>query len=237
LRGIVTDGKDNRLDHETKFVFDNQRRHVIRRWLELRCPRHPRHPTYLVSSIYFDTRSWHSLNEKANSDFSKSKIRLRWYSALDGRESGKTVRLEVKRKRGRLRGKLRFPVDISSDELAAGELQDLQRPDVVALLRAQGVDPPSPLFPAFQIDYTRSRFVHPMTGANLCLDYDIHVSRVNRRMVWRHDSRFLRQAVFEVKGRPSRLMPDLTFLIRLECRKQAFSKYLVCYRLVSGMIR
>lgn len=233
----MTDRDDDRLDHEIKFVFDNRRRHVIRRWLELRCPADRQHPAYLVSSIYFDTRSWHSLNEKINSDFSKSKIRLRWYSDLDTREPGETVRLEVKQKRGRLRGKLRFPVDVSSDELAAGELQDLKRPDVVALLRAHGVDAPSPLFPAFQIDYTRSRFVHRMTGASLCLDYDIHVSRVNRRMVSRHDPRFLRQAVFEIKGRTSRLMPDLTFLTRLECRKQSFSKYLVCYKLVSGMIQ
>ena len=224
------------LDHETKFVFDNRRRHVIRRWLELRCPPDPHHPAYVVSSIYFDTRSWHSLSEKVNSDFSKSKIRLRWYSGLDTREP-ETVRLEVKLKRGRLRGKLRFPVDVSRDELASGELQDLKRPDVVALLRTHGVDAPSPLFPAFQIDYTRARFVHATTGAGLCLDYDIHVSRVNRRMVSRHDSRFLRQAVFEVKGPTSRLMPDLTFLTRLECRKQSFSKYLACYQFVSGMMQ
>jgi len=233
----VTDLDDGRLDHETKFVFDNRRRHVIRRWLELRCPPDPHHPAYVVSSIYFDTRSWHSLNEKANSDFSKSKIRLRWYSGLGRCEPGETVRLEVKRKRGRLRGKLRFPVDISSGELASAELQDLKRPEVATLLRTHGVDAPSPLFPVFQIDYTRSRFVHPTTGAGLCLDYDIHVPRVNRRMVSRHDSRLLRQAVFEVKGRTSRLMPDLTFLTRLECRKQSFSKYLACYQLVSGMIQ
>ena len=232
----MTDRDDSRPDHETKFVFDNRRRHVIRRWLELRCPRDPHHPAYAVSSIYFDTASWQSLHEKIHSDFSKFKIRLRWYSGLDSRESGEPVRLEVKRKRGRLRGKLRFPVDVSRDELASGELQDLKRPDVATLLRTHGVDAPSPLFPAFQIDYTRSRFVHPRSGAGLCLDYDIHVSRVNRRMVSRHDSRFLRQAVFEVKGATSRLLPDLTFLTRLECRKQSFSKYLACYRLVSGMI-
>lgn len=232
----MTDRGDNRPDHETKFVLDNRRRHVIRRWLELRLPPDPHHPAYRVSSIYFDTVSWQSLNEKVNSDFSKSKIRLRWYSALDTREPGETVRLEVKRKRGGLRGKLRFPVDVSTDELSSGELQDLKRPEVATLLRTHGVDAPSPLFPAFQIDYTRSRFVHPMSGAGLCLDYDIHVSRVNRRMVSRHDSRFLRQAVFEVKGAASRLMPDLTFLTRLQCRKQSFSKYLACYRLVSGMI-
>ena len=223
-------------DYETKFVFDNRREHVIRRWLELRCRPDPHHPAYVVSSIYFDTRSWHSLSEKVNSDFSKSKIRLRWYSGLGTRETGETVRLEVKRKRGGLRAKFRLHVDVSADELAAVELQDLKRPQVAALLRTHGVDAPSPLFPAFQIEYTRRRFVHPTTGAGLCLDHDIHVSRVNRLMVPRHDSRFLRQAVFEVKGPSDQLPPDLHFLTRLECRKQSFSKYLACYRLVSGMI-
>jgi len=233
----VTDLDDNRLDHETKFVFDNRRRHAIRRWLELRCPPDPLHPAYVVSSIYFDTRSWSFLSEKANSDFAKSKIRLRWYSGPGSGEPDETVRLEVKRKRGGLRGKLRFSVDISAGELASGELQNLRHPEVATLLRTHGVDAPSPLFPAFQIDYTRARFVHPRTGAGLCLDYDIHVPRVNRRMVSRHDSRLLQQAVFEVKGGVSRLMPDLTFLTRLDCRKQSFSKYLACYQIVSGMIQ
>ena len=138
-------------------MLDNRRAHVVRRWLELRCPPDPLHPAYVVSSIYYDTRSWRSLGEKINSDFSKSKTRLRWYSDLDTREPGDRVRLEVKRKRGGLRAKQRFPVEISGLELTAGELHDLQRPDVVSLLRTHGVDTPSPLFPAFQIDYTRAR--------------------------------------------------------------------------------
>jgi hypothetical protein len=228
----VTVLDDSRPDHETKFVLDNRRGGTILRWLELRCPRDAHHPAYRVSSIYFDTRSWISLGEKANSDFSKSKIRLRWYTALGDGLSDGTVRLEVKRKRGGLRGKLRIPAGVSSAELASGPLQNLKRPEVTTLLRAHGVDAPSPLFPAFQIDYTRARFRHPRTGADLCLDCDIHVPRVNRLMVRRHDPRPLRQAVFEVKGRASGLMDDLTALTGLECRKQSFSKYLACYQLV-----
>jgi hypothetical protein len=227
---------DDRREHETKFVFDNRRSHAVRRWLELRCPPDPLHPAYVVRSIYFDTPSWRSLGEKANSDFYKSKIRLRWYADRETREPTGSVRLEVKLKRGKRRAKARFPVDVPSAALTSGALQDLVKPDVAGLLRTHGLDVSSPLRPVFQIDYTRSRFVHPLSGSSLCLDYDILVPRVNRSMVSRHDPRLLTQAVFEIKGRSTELMPDLGFLVRLGCRKQSFSKYLACYRRVTGGI-
>ena len=140
------------------------------------------------------------------------------------------MRLEVKLKRGGLRDKLRLPVDVSATELCSVGLAELHRPNVTALLRSHGVVSASPLFPMFQIDYTRVRLVHPASGAGLCLDYDIRVSRINRRLVSRHDPRLLPQGVFEMKGRRTRLAYDLSFLTRFGCRKQSFSKYLACFR-------
>jgi hypothetical protein len=207
--------QDGSAEHETKFVFDNRRSHGVRRWLELRCPPDPHHPVYRVRSIYFDTPGWRSLGEKVNSDFLKSKIRLRWYADVATREATGEVRLEVKLKRGGLREKLRLPVDVSATELCSVELAELHRPNVTALLRSHGVVSASPLFPVFQIDYTRVRLVHPAGGAGLCLDYDIRVSRINRRLLSRHDPRSLPQGVFEMKGRRTRLAYDLSFLTRL----------------------
>ena len=227
---------DNRREHELKFVLDNRRRDIVRQWLELRCPKDPRHPAYVVRNVYFDTRGWRSMGEKANSDFYKSKFRVRWYAELTTGEPTSRASLEVKLKHGRLRDKLRLPLELSVAEISGGTLENLTRPDIAAVLRRQGLDVSAPLFPAFQIDYTRRRFVHPASGAQLCLDYDIHVPRVNRRMVSRHDPRPVPQAVFEIKGSVSELMPDLRFLTRIGCRRQSFSKYLACYRGVTGTI-
>ena len=216
-------------------MFDNRHWRTLLRWLELRCPPDPEHPTYMVKSVYYDTL-WRSLEEKINSDFIKSKIRLRWYADARSGEPTSNPRLEVKLKRGGRRAKIRLPVDIAAAELARTALHDLRQGDVVNLLRSHGVNCSAMLLPAFQIDYTRSRFTHPPSGACLCLDYDIHVSRVNRA-VCRHDPRLLEQAVFEIKGTLTRLPPDLSFLTRLGCRKQSFSKYLACYRRLTGGVR
>lgn len=235
-RGDVAAVHAGPAEYETKFVFGLGRSHVLRRWLECRCPPHPRFPASIVSSVYFDTRGWRSLGEKINSDLFKLKARLRWYSDFATKEPEEAVHLEAKFKRGRERGKLRIPVDFSGGVLSGLALDDSAMPDVGALLRSQGVDYPGLLFPAFRIDYRRVRFVEPATRANLCVDYDIHVPCSNRRLVHRHDPRRLDHGVFEVKGRSADLPPALRPLVKLGCRKQSFSKYLACYeRLTDAM--
>jgi hypothetical protein len=235
-RGDVAAAPDGPAEYETKFVFSRGRLHVLRRWLECRCPPHPLFPASIVSSIYFDTRGWRSLGEKINSDLFKLKARLRWYANFETKEPEEAVQLEAKFKRGRERGKLRIPVDVSGRTLSGLALDHAEIPDVGALLRAQGVDFPGLVFPAFRIDYRRMRFVDPAMRANLCLDYDIHVPCTNRRLVRRHDPRHLDRGVFEVKGRSAELPPALRPLIKLGCRKQSFSKYLACYeRLTDAM--
>lgn len=223
-------------DHETKFVLDGARRRTIERWLELRCAPHPLHPAYAVRTIYLDTPRRRCLGETANGDLLKSKFRLRWYADRLTGVPTSGVHLEVKHKHGRLRGKIRLPVDVSPDELASTELHALTRPDVAAVLHREGLDAPSPLSAVLRIDYQRLRFLHAASGAQLCLDYDIHVAAINRRLVPRHDPRCLPEAVFEIKGRAPRVAAELCFLTRLGCRRQSFSKYLTCYRRVSGMI-
>lgn len=235
-RREVAAGHDGPAEYETKYVFGRGRLHVVRRWLECRCPPHPAFPASIVSSIYFDTRGWRSLGEKLNSDLFKLKARLRWYSDFETGEPEEVVHLEAKFKRGRERGKLRVPVDLSGRALSGLALDDAGAPDVGALLRSEGVDYPGLLLPAFRIDYRRMRFVEPATRANLCLDYDIHVPCSNRRLVRHHDPRRLGQGVFEIKGRSAALPPALRPLVKLGCRKQAFSKYLACYeRLTDAM--
>jgi len=221
--------RDAPREHEIKLVLARQRVPIVRRWLELRCPRHPRFPASIVSSIYFDNRRWRSLAEKANGEFLKTKIRLRWYSDVDTGEPGDSVHLEVKYKRGARRAKLRVPVDVHGAALSGLELDGTRLPDVERLLREHGVTLEEPVLPVFRIDYTRRRFLEPVTRSNLCLDYDIHVPRSSRRMIRRHDPRHLGCAVFESKGRSTRLPPLLQPLIELGCRRGAFSKYLDCY--------
>ena len=75
-------------EHETKFVLNNSAAGTIIRWLQCRCRLDDRFEAGIVSSIYYDTHKWRFLSEKINSDYLKTKIRLRWYSDIDSGESG-----------------------------------------------------------------------------------------------------------------------------------------------------
>jgi len=215
--------------HETKFVINNSSVHLIIQWLRCRCLPDREFPAGIVSSIYYDTRDWRFLREKINSDYLKTKVRLRWYADIDSEEPEDKSYLEAKYKVGPKREKVRIKTDFSGKWLSRVGLDNRKLLHIPGFLRSMGVMVGSALCPAFKITYKRLRFVEPTTGARLSVDYDIRAPDVNRRMLPRTNPFGLRSAVFELKG-PMRELPDvLGQLTALGCRKQSFSKYSTCY--------
>jgi hypothetical protein len=84
LKGTVAFPAENRspvqpLQRELKYVFPNLRAGWLREWLGVRCRPDGEFAAGRISSIYFDTWSESLLDEKVNSDYQKTKVRLRWY--------------------------------------------------------------------------------------------------------------------------------------------------------------
>jgi hypothetical protein len=219
-------------DHEIKLVLPNRAARSLVRWLRSRCWPDPLYPAATVSSIYYDTPDWRLLREKVNSDFLKTKVRLRWYSDIDGAEPQDRSYLEVKRRVGSQRQKLRVETDVSGGWLSRSGLAAPRLLTLPLLLRARGIALPGPLFPVFQVRYRRLRFAEPRTGARLCIDYDICAPRVNWQMLPRANGFQLRHAVLEVKGRNAEIPEPLRRVAALGCQKRSFSKYAVCYQKV-----
>jgi hypothetical protein len=228
--------KQPRAEHETKFVFRNTQAPTLIRWLQLRCLADPKFPTGIISSIYYDTRGWLLLYEKLNSDYYKTKFRVRWYEAFEKEDHPDRSFVEIKYKIGATREKIRFESQYSGKELAAKELTD---PDLLELqqqARARGARIPFSLYPAFQIRYKRLRFLEPRTRCRICIDYDIHAPRVNSQMLTcLKPLAVLNTGVVEVKGHVAELPETLHQLTALGCRKQAFSKYGTCYSNLTGL--
>ncbi len=224
----------NTAEHETKFVFRNDAAHVVTHWLERHCRPDREYPVGFVSSLYYDTADWRLLDEKRNSDFAKTKVRVRWYESRAGGASSGPAHLEVKRKLGSRREKLRLPAGVSGAWLAGADPRDPKLMELPRSLVAEGIFLPGPLIPAFSIRYERHRFVDPRSGARLCLDRNIAVEAVNPRMVPRARPVRLRQAVFELKGNTRELPHGLARLTALGARKSSFSKYAICYRALVG---
>ena len=244
----MCDGSSDRAaDHEVKFVLDNGVAPAVTHWLSGRCLAEPRYPAGLISSIYYDSCDWQFLREKINSDYLKTKVRLRWYGQIDTQELGNETFLEVKRRIGGRRVKWRTRSQFSGEFLSKVRLEDRGLGDVREMLLAGGVVVPEQLYPTMRITYKRMRFIEPVTRLQVNLDYDIRVSATNPRMLPPATVGCLRQAVLETKGpatvearmggvKPKRrtgVLPDvLHFLGAMGCQKSSFSKYLHCYEMV-----
>ncbi|MBN1842778.1 MAG: VTC domain-containing protein [Deltaproteobacteria bacterium] len=220
--------------HEIKFALNNSSAHIMVHWLQLRCHPDPQFPAGIVSSIYYDTKGWRFLREKVNSDYRKTKIRLRWYSDFHNRQPDDKSYVEAKFKTGARRKKIRVKTDFSGKWLSSVSLDDQRLLKIPYLLRCEGVIIPEQVFPAFGITYKRRRFVEPTTGARLCIDYDISSPSVNSQMLPRGNPFPLKSAVFEVKGNISELPTVLYQMAAMGCSKQSFSKYSNCYRHNTG---
>jgi hypothetical protein len=160
-----------------------------------------------ISSIYFDNGHLDLLNEKLNSDYLKAKVRVRWYSSVTTETPYPPVFLEVKRKVGSARRKIRQQLDWTSGWVKSRPLHDPSFLQVKTILAKLGNPFNRPLFPTLQIDYRRSRYVAPHSGARLAVDSDIRVSRVKGQFISHLNGKSLGDAVFECKIR-SQNLPD-----------------------------
>ncbi len=223
-------------EHETKYVLHNNRADILRRWLAKKCLPDPEYHEGKISSIYFDTKDFRMLGEKLSSDYLKTKVRLRWYSGIDSGEPFSATFLEIKNKIGSARVKIRDRLDIDSEWVLSRPLHNHEYLVINRKVAEQGVIFKGTLYPAFQINYCRSRFVEPLTGARLAVDSNIHVTRINRQMVNRENFAPLPDAVFELKSQ-SGILPDWLHQVNaLGCRKGSFSKYSACYAQLQRII-
>ncbi len=219
----------NAVVHEIKYVIHNTRANDIAGWLDRYCSPDPEYPRGTVSSIYYDTMNWKYLNEKLNSYYLKTKVRLRWYSDIEYSKHDNVTFLEVKYKIGGRRDKIRVDTSFTGSELAAMPLENNELIHIINMFRTKGVIINDNLFPAFQISYKRLRYIDPYTGSRICFDYDISSPRSSRMMIPHIRSATLQTAVFEIKGAESELPVSLYPLTDMGLLKSSFSKYSACY--------
>ena len=225
---------NRQLGNELKYLIGNRRSGPVLQWLKCNCRPDPQFPAGVVKSIYFDTRDWQSLGEKINSDYIKTKIRLRWYAQIDGGHTNNQSFAEVKRKIGYKRQKKRIPAPFSATDL---EDMDLHNPILLRipqLLKTRGIRLHRAHFPVYRIEYKRYRFLEPLQGARICFDQDIRIPQVNRQAIARHYPLALQTAVFEYKGASAELPRSLFPLVKLGLRQASFSKYSACFQKLTG---
>jgi hypothetical protein len=214
---------------ELKYVLPQSRAPFAVAWLASVARPEREYPPALVVTTYYDTPGLGLLDEKIDSDYLKTKVRVRWYAPLDGRPAAGPVFVECKLREGATRGKQRVAADVGATDLESLPLSAPLWPPLLDGLRREVPDLPADLAPVMRVVYARYRFTDARR-ARIAIDTGITVAAVNPGRLScppRLDS--LPWAVFEYKGPGADLPPELAPITRLGARRTAFSKYLACY--------
>ena len=209
-------------ERELKYVMPAGRALLVRAMVSALCRPDPEYPAAVVSTIYYDTPELALLSEKINSDYLKTKVRLRWYSPDRGASA---AFLEVKQRVGAFRHKARTATGLSAARAAGLPIDHPALTDVLALAAPLGMPAPARLMPALLLRYERFRFIEPVSGSRISVDTGIEAVRGNPRLVGHGFQHRLSSAVVEVKGDGSDLPRALHVLIPLGARRASFSKY------------
>ena len=214
-------------DYELKFVAERWRVKPVLRWLQVVCRPDPAFPTGTVFTIYYDTPTLDCLHEKRNSDYLKTKVRLRWYRVGD--RVSDIAFLETKSRLGSRREKPRLPLPYQPSWPTSGSLDVPSLRTVSRQLRSAGITVSGDYQPVLLVRYRRHRFIEPLTGLRASLDTEICAPAVSRARRLTPSPLPLPTTVFEFKGPRDGLPESLCPLTTLGFRKSSFSKYSACY--------
>jgi hypothetical protein len=214
---------------EQKFVLPLGSAGTVLEWLRFACIPHPLYSKSAISSLYFDTPLFDLYLEKRESDYLKTKWRLRWYDLPIENSLETTVPcfLEVKEKIGALRRKSRTQISLPVSMLKAGIFANPIVRDLPFSHGNLANHPSAPLVPLAVIRYMRHRFIDPATGSGVALDVDITCDHVNPQYLAVVPPVRLDEAVLETKGE-SRHFPNSLVPIANYLRRDAYSKYARC---------
>lgn len=142
------------------------------------------YPDGHVRSIYFETIRLDSYAEKANGDHLKTKIRLRWYGeSVPDPDGTIPVFFERKNRIGIARDKFRKNGRADKRRLEETPLDDASFLDYVDRLSADaGIPEGFSRRPLLQISYQRRRWVSPLDGSRISLDWKICAERLNPKV-------------------------------------------------------
>ena len=211
---------------ERKFTADGSMLQSALDILSLHCIPDPEHPEGEIESVYFDNPGFSSYWEKLNGDILKRKVRIRWYPGSASGPGRTPAFLEVKDRICAARDKQHLKFEADADFLNNASLEDTGWGD---LLRERadeaGVGLYDDLEPVISIRYRRYRFVCPLTGSRISLDYALQSPRGNGRIFPGCAAVSSPMIVCEAKSATHRSWSWTGTLARYGFKPESFSKY------------
>lgn len=227
-QNINTDHPAQRI--ERKFYLAPQKVGLAYGLLMHLCKFDGEYPSEQINSLYFDTAALDQHERSSSGDYRKDKVRIRWYGEDDGLQGMQNAFLELKSRRGfsstKQRLKLQVPAeDLALNNLGAGIIAGTLLLDTIA---GFGYFPPGRLQPVIKISYWRYRFMEPMTGRRVSLDYHIRSTMIIPGYDNGAKNLELPGGVIEVKGAEMELPLTLRKMQLLDLDWSRYSKYSSC---------
>jgi hypothetical protein len=217
--------------HELKYAGPAGRAGAAEALLGRLCPADRQHPENTVHSVYFDSSRLASYHDKANGQYVKEKLRLRWYEPGPGEPDAapRVGWLEIKARVGTRGFKWRKAVALPAPGPAGPD-----QPDEGALVALVGRHLGAVYRPAVWLAYRRRRFVVPDGSARVSLDRDLCLRWAARALAPHRPPGLLPWFVVEVKGERPEPPAWLSRAIGRFARSSAFSKYGLCVEHARG---
>jgi hypothetical protein len=188
------------------------------------------YPSEQINSLYFDTPDLDQYGRSEAGDFSKDKIRIRWYGNNEDMNGVRVIFIELKSRRGFASTKQRLKLHVPAESLALENLGKgiVSRSLLVKTLARFNYFPLDTLQPMMKISYWRYRFSEIMTAQRISLDCHIRSTVVMSGKG--HGERELRLpgGVMEFKGRTTELPIALARVRMLDTDWTRFSKCSAC---------
>ena len=214
-------------EYELKFTFNSLQTTLLENLLTLKCSKDPDFPVSKVESIYFENINGTAFSEKANSDYLKTKYRVRWYEnpSAEPPESTRetSVYIEPTTNSGRRRAKMRDSLKTDLRQLKGHDLSSPYHQLWKQYFFESGTT--ANIEPYLQISYVRKRFVEHLEGVRISLDSKIRVERSNSLYLPPPIIQELPLGVLEIKGDSAEIPESLGYITSTLARKASFSKF------------
>jgi len=193
------------------------------------CPADRRYARGTIHSVYYDTDNLDYYDESEQGQRIRNKVRVRWYDDSHNADTV-TVFIELKSKNGFAGSKQRKQHVVSAQRLAMSALRHGPVPytHVVNALAEFDYHPHNQLHPMLLITYQRLRFVDPLTGSRISLDWNIRSTLVYPLLNRGEQSLTMEGAVIEIKGPSNEIPLTLRSLQVLNTDWSRYSKYATC---------
>lgn len=191
------------------------------------CRSDKEYPEGQVNSLYFDTVDLDEYTKSESGDFSKDKVRIRWYDEINERYGTTPVYLELKSRQGFASSKQRMQFIVPSYLLNKHNLGKgiIDKTKIIDTLAGFGYFPDKPLRPIIKIYYYRYRFYEIFTRTRVSLDYNICSTMIAPDLGYRERELRLQGGVIEIKGQKIELPETLKRIKLLDTDWSRFSKY------------